>query len=178
MSNFGRSRRRKTRYEIPKEEQDKLVKDLKEFPTKLRNRILRSAYKEWGEIVKGSVKSGITWDDRAMRRQVHQKIKSFRRGKVLWTSIGIKTSRSKDSPLVGWRAHFYNGGWRPYPKGTPTDGKGKGRAWRRGKRGVVGQKIYETRFMSSAADQHQSKLVPILQETIKRVVQEISQGNQ
>lgn len=180
--NFARTfqrngRKSRVTINLPEEEVKRLIKELQQFPTKLRNKILRNGFKEWGQTLKSAIKGNITWDDPKMSRNVHQKIKTFKRGKVMWSAVGIKTGHNGNEELPGWRAHFYDNGFRVYPKGRPTDRKGKGRGWRQGLRGVLGDKIYNTKFITKAADAHQKDILPIVQKKIQETLQDMTRIN-
>lgn len=92
----------------------------------------------------------------------------------------------------GWRAHLYEAGWRAWPKGAPVSsrvepkrvGKYKGgdpnrarailafvrrdNRWRKGRRGVVGTRHYERRFMRRATVAMQGQITSSLVESINR----------
>lgn len=143
---------------------------LEQIPKKLVNKTLRAALKEWGSMVVTAIKAGVTWNAPKTRRAAALKIKTYKRGKVMWMGIGIRT----DLGHPGRLAHLYNEGFRPYPKGRPSGVTGKGKGWRKNLKGVGGNVIYQTGFITNAKEKLQNRLIPIISQHINRVIKEIS----
>ena len=59
--------------------------------------------------------------DPEMRRDGIVKLKTYKRGKVFWAGVGVR----KDNLGSGWRAHFWNNGFRVWQKGLRKDGTPK-----------------------------------------------------
>lgn len=106
----------------------------------------------------------------------------------------------------GWRSHLYEAGWRSWPKGRRQDdaafaeilgarkrqgnyrGGDPNRArailafvrrenrWRKGQRGVVGQRHYETRYISRAARATMPLLRTKLEMAVESARREMSRG--
>lgn len=106
----------------------------------------------------------------------------------------------------GWRSHLYEAGWRSWPKGRRQNdaafaeilgarkrqgnyrGGDPNRAravlafvrrenrWRRGQRGVVGQRHYETRYISRAARATMPLLRTKLEMAVESARREMSRG--
>lgn len=161
------------KYKVDQSSARGVVAVLSRVPTRLRNKIIREAYKEWGQGVIGAIRKNISWNSKNMKRAVKQVIKSYRRGKIMYSCVGVEDGGSRDNKSKpGWRAHMYDQGWTPYPKGKPTNrrGKGLGRAWRKGLRNQGGTKIYKTEFISKTAPM-EIGMVAILEKRIQQMIQ-------
>lgn len=145
---------------------------LEGLATKVRNKAVRSAFREWSKEVIQTMRGYVTWDAPAFRRSIAAKIKSFNRGKKMWMGIGVR----KDGDRPGWQSNFYESGWRPWVKGTPSGKTGKG--WRAGlaKRNLSTQ-IYDTGFMSKAYRQHMGSFSRILTNKVAEILRTSKQGN-
>jgi hypothetical protein len=123
----------------------KVRSELDLLPKRLQNKIIRKALRSLGSSITADVKTGISWEDPEVRRNIKVKIKSYKRGKLIWMGVGALRG-ANDYVLL--RARWYNDGWKPYPKGVPTGRKGKG--WRRGLRNAGGTTIYKTEYINNA----------------------------
>ena len=99
------------------------------LPTKIRGKIVRKGLREWGNRLKTAMQRRVWRRDRETRRNVAVKIKTYRRGRVIWCGVGVR----KDGTRPGWRSHFFDGGFRPWQKGIKADGSAKRAATRRGR---------------------------------------------
>lgn len=70
------------------------------------------------------------------------------------------------------KAHSYNNGWKPYPKGRPTNRKGKG--WRKGMRKLGGTKIYNTGFVNRAYDDAKMMAGDMLYQNVLEAIKELN----
>jgi hypothetical protein len=114
----------------------RVVRDLDAIDVKTRARIIKSGMRDWGRLVAKQVKRNVTWKATNTPRATIQKVKTYPKGasakriKRIWVGVGIKEgARSPGKEVVGrygeffpgWRAHFYEAGWSPWPKGRPTN---------------------------------------------------------
>ena len=135
----------------------------------------RGILKTIGTLAVDRMRSGITWDSKYMRKACTYKIKSYKRAKYYWVGVGVLKAGTegvgnrKVKVNPGWRAHMYDRGWRPFPKGAVVDKKGKG--WRkRDKR--VGALIYATHFIDNANFSHadvRARVQVAVNEVIRRL---------
>ena len=150
-----------------------LEKDFKKLPSKIR-KPFRKILRTWGKSVVGEIKNNMTWKTKNMKKSVKQLVISQKRGTLLHSKIGVlKGKGSKTDPSniknPGWRMHMYERGWRPFPKGREHGRKGKG--WREGMYRIVGNKIYETRFISKVYPRYNE-----LDNLIANAIQEVIRG--
>lgn len=142
---------------------------LQDFEVKLQRRILRKGLRALGNQLKNEIQSNITHQSKVMRRSVRIKVKTYKRGKLMWMGVGFPVHEYPD-----WRtpvkARCYNNGWRPYPKGRKQSAKGKG--WRKGQRKLGGTKIYETQFLSKVYNSAPARLEKMLYENVLEVIKE------
>lgn len=96
----------------------KLGVALNRLPPDIRRKVARKGLREWGKRVVREVKRGVLPQDEETRRDVAVKVKSYRKGKVIWAGVGVR----KDGLRVGWRSHFWDGGFRVWQKGMKADG--------------------------------------------------------
>jgi len=154
----------------------KLTKELTDIPRRTIIKVARKGARRWFKIVKQVIKSNITWDDPKMKRSLQDRIVVLKKKRGLWFGVGIASGIKSDGVDGGeWmaaRGRWFEGGYRPYPKGkpVPVKNKAKGRKWRDGLKGQGGQPIYATHFIerSAASTQH---LLPnlILDELAKEM---------
>lgn len=156
---------------------------MRDFNARARQVVVKRALRDFGSAMVKRIKSNIKWRGRNTRRAVVAKVVRYPKGgrpetrKYLWLGIGIRTGMRPPGKTVqgrygdmfpGWRAHFYEAGWRTWPKGrrasndaafaeaTGTRRRGNYRGgdpnrarailafvrrenhWRKGKRGIVG----------------------------------------
>lgn len=142
---------------------------LEEVPKRIQRKVLRKALKEFGNQCVSTIRSRITWNSKKLKRKIGVKTKTYKRGNIIWMGAGALLRTDSD-----WRtlvkAHAYDGGWRPYPKGHPTNAKGKG--WRKGKRRLGGTKIYQTGFISSTYRSMMPKAPRIIESAILDALRE------
>jgi hypothetical protein len=162
----------RVKFEMDEKSAVAVKKALEGLATKVRNKAVRLAFREWSKEVIQSMKANVTWNAPKFRRAIAAKIKSFNRGKKMWMGVGVR----KDGGKPGWQSNFYEGGWRPWVKGTPSGKTGKG--WRAGlaKRNLSTQ-IYDTHFISRAYRQHMGSFSRILTNRVKEVLGTSKQGN-
>lgn len=149
-------------------------RSLKKVPSLIR-KPFRGIFKTIGALAVDRMRSGITWNSKYMRAACTYKIKSYKRAKYYWVGVGVLKAGSqgvgnrKVKVNPGWRAHMYDRGWRPFPKGAVVDKKGKG--WRkRDKR--VGALIYATHFIDNANFSHadvRARVQIAVNEVIRRL---------
>ena len=134
-------------YEIDKKSVSEINRALSNFTKAMRNKILRKGLRKWGASVAASIKSNVTWDGASFRRSVAIKTKSYRRGKILWMGVGLRS----DGQYRGKLAHLFENGFRP-----------RGR----------GDKIFNTKFISTAYAANASKLLPSIRQAIEEAIKE------
>ena len=197
----------------------RVVRDLDAIDVKTRARIIKKGMRDWGRLVAKQVKRNVTWKARNTPRATIQKVKTYPKGasakriKRIWVGVGIKEgARSPGKEVVGrygeffpgWRAHFYEAGWSPWPKGRPTnfvmDPTGQKRAgnyrgqpasrmrsilafarranrWRKGKRRINGtRRVYITRFIGRAGMKYRSAIPFYIARSAREAIQEVARG--
>ena len=113
----------------------RVIRELGDINVKTRARIIKSGLRDWGRLVVKQVKRNVSWKAFNTPRAAIQKVKTYPKGasakrlKRIWLGIGIKEGARSPGKEVrgrygefypGWRAHFYEAGWSPWPKGRPT----------------------------------------------------------
>jgi hypothetical protein len=113
----------------------RVIRELDMINLKTRTKIIKNGLRDWGRKVAKQVKRNVTWKATNTPRAAIQKVKTYPKGasykrlKRIWLGVGIKEgARSPGKEVVGrygdyfpgWRAHFYEAGWSPWPKGRPT----------------------------------------------------------
>jgi hypothetical protein len=166
-----------------------LGKALAEMPLAVRNKIVRKGLRAWGTRVVKAVRRGVLPADRETRRDVAVKIKSYRRGRVMWAAVGVR----KDGMRVGWRSHFWDGGFRVWQKGIKADGTPKReptragrnpnprfvpfsyrRDWRDGKtKRNLGRRIGRRLYLTRARAQY----APLAEQYVRDAVAEAIRGS-
>ncbi len=150
---------------------NEIISTLQKFEKKVQKKLLRQGLRKLGNQLALRIKSGITWNSKKVYRSVRVKIKSYKRGRIMWMGVGFINSATDD-----WKtkvkAHAYNRGWRPYPKGRPTNRKGKG--WRKGVRRLGGAKIYDTKFVDKVYQQAPPLINQMLYDNITQAIKELS----
>ena len=137
-----------------------LTATLQHLEPNIRKKVVRIALHSWAQKVKKTMKRGAYRKAIHTRAAVMAKVKVYRR--AVWAGIGVATGKLTKGItkgrygdfLPGWRAHFYDGGWRAYKKGLPSTHLGKGRSWRKGVRGTLGAVRYATGFIRRAYAAH------------------------
>lgn len=114
---------------------NRVIRELDMINVKTRTKIIKSGLRDWGRKVVKQVKRNVSWKAINTPRAAIQKVKTYPKGasakrlKRIWLGVGIKEgARSPGKEVVGrygeyfpgWRAHFYEAGWSPWPKGRPT----------------------------------------------------------
>lgn len=137
-----------------------LTQTLEHLEPNIRKKVVRIALHSWANKVKRTMKRG------AYRKAIHTKASIVAKVKVyrnaIWAGVGVLTGKLTKGRTEGrygdfapgWRAHFYDGGWRAYQKGLPSTHLGKGRGWRKGVRGTLGAVRYATGFIRRAYAAH------------------------
>lgn len=150
---------------------NRIIDSLKQFETKLQRKVLRQGLRKLGEEIKLKIRVAIPVNSKRLLRGVKVKIKSYKRGRKIWMGVGYIYSGTDD-----WRtkvmAHSYDKGFRPYPKGRPTNAKGKG--WRSGLRKLGGQKIYETKFMQKIYNSTKNDAQEMLYQNVLQAIKELN----
>lgn len=101
------------------------------LPKAIRGKIIRKGLRAWGERTAKMVKAMTRRKDVRTRRGVKVKIKTYKRGKVIWCGVGVKKGKGPND--VGWKSHFHDQGYRAWKKGIKADGsvKKQPRQWGR-----------------------------------------------
>ena len=159
------------RYSTDQKSVNQIAETLKNFEKKIAKKLLRKGLKKLGQQLALRIKTNITWNSKKLYRSVKVKIKTYKRGKIIWMGVGFINDNSDD-----WRtkvkAHAYNSGWKPYPKGRPTNRKGKG--WRKGLRRLGGQKIYNTGFVTRVYRTAQEQARDMLYQNVVEAIKELN----
>lgn len=121
---------------------------LKGIPLKIQKKLVRQVLRKIGKEILQKMRANVTWNDPKFRRMLKVKIKTYKRGRYIWMGVGaLKGFGGEDwKQLV--KAHAYNSGWMPYPKGRPTNRKGKN--WRKGLRKIQAPKVWITQWRDKA----------------------------
>ena len=157
------------RYSVDQQSVNQIQIALQNFEKKLQRRIARKGLRKLGERLKQGIINNIYWDDKELKRNIRIRVKSYKRGNLIWMGVGY-IERPADDWRIKVRAHSYDKGWRAYPKGRPTDRKGKD--WRKGLRRLGGHKIWITRFLSKEYETAKRIAPDILLESIREVIRE------
>lgn len=148
-----------------------IISTLRNFEVKVQKKLMRQGLRKLGAELALHIKSGIYWNDNKLRRKVKVKVKSYKRGRKIWMGAGFLNDNDEDWKIKV-RAHAYNNGWRPYPKGRPTNRKGKG--WRKGLRRLGGEKIWNTQFVTNVYKNTLPKAQDMLLDNIKEAIRELN----
>ncbi len=194
------------------------LRDLEAVPVRVRSKVAKKSLRTWGKLVAKSVKRNISWNGRNTKRAVTVKVKTYPKGasnarvKRIWLGIGVREGLRSPGREVkgrygdiypGWRAHFYEAGWTPWPKGLKPgrlddpkpkrQGNYRGQPaarmrailafvrrqnrWRKGLRRVQGgARIYITRFLGRAGAANVARLPEILAAGAREAITEVSRG--
>lgn len=161
------------KYSTDQKSVDSIIGVLKNFEKKIQRKVMRKGLRKLGEQLALRIRSNITWNDNTLRRKVKVKIKSYKRGTIIWMGAGFINDNSDDWKLKV-RAHAYNSGWTPYPKGRKTNRKGKG--WRKGLRRLGGTKIYHTEFVTKVHRDTLPFAERMLYDNVLEAIKELSNG--
>ena len=152
------------KYEIDRSSVRALESALRDYPPNVTRKVMRIAVTAWARKVAVTMKTHVWRNAHHTRRAVIAKVLTFKN--ALWAGVGVATGKRAPGKRVegnygdflpGWRAHFYENGWRAFiPNGTSY--AGKGRAWRKGVRGAGGPKRYARQFMAKAHATHRGGL--------------------
>lgn len=201
---------RVVRIDVDVEGINDVLKDMEAISTKLRTRMIKRTLRDWGKQVAKAAKAGVSWKSRKLRRNIVQKVTSYPKGasaartRRIWLGVGVKRLPGTIREDVGARAHFYEAGWRPWPKGRPTriavgadrpkrQGNYRGQPaarmrailafarrmnrWRKRFRRIQGgTKYYETRYLGNAGKRLGPRLSPMIAESANAVLAEVSRG--
>jgi hypothetical protein len=142
----------------------------------IRRKAIRTAAKKWSIKVINAIKSNIDWNEGTIQDYLDFKVKSLKRGQILWIGVGslagkkIRTESNAGTAWVASKVRWYNDGWRPVPKGYKSGRKGRG--WRKGVRNLGGTVYYNTKFVDRAHAQTQDSFVQIVSNEIIKAINE------
>lgn len=187
-----------------------ILRDMEAISTGVRTRMIKRTLRDWGRMVAKAAKRNVSWKSRKLRRNIIQKVKSYPKGasasrtRRIWVGVGVKRLPGTIREDVGARAHFYEAGWRPWPKGRPTgiqlgeqrpkrQGNYRGQPparmrailafarrlnkWRkRFSRIQGGVKYYETRYFAKAGKLLGPRLSPMIADSANAAIAEVSRG--
>lgn len=211
MSGFNIRQPRKSRgisIDIDVDAISETLRDLQAVPLKVRAKVIKKGLREWGRIVIKSAKRNVSWRSRLLRRNIIQKVVTYPKGasnarvKRIWLGVGIRRIPGTIRQDVGRRAHFYEGGWSPWPKGiTPRrvevervkrQGNYRGQPpermrailafvrrsnrWRSRLKGVKRARIYQTRYLGKAGATNASRLAQLLSASANEAIMEVANG--
>jgi len=115
-----------------------LTDRLESIDKQLRKQIVKKALRKWGAEVRKAARQFAWRNAERTKRQLTVKVKAYK--KAIWAGVGVKTAKTKtnpseqragrNSPLVGWKAHFMEVGWRAWPRGKSGNKERIGEALR------------------------------------------------
>lgn len=123
-------------FEMETESINDVIRSMRDFNARARQVIVKRALRDFGSMMVKRIKANITWKDRELRRHVMQKVVRYPKGgrpetrKYLWLGVGVRTgARPMGKEITGrfggdfpgWRAHLFEAGYRPWPKGRKSD---------------------------------------------------------
>ena len=184
------------------------IRDLQAVPLKVRARVIKKALREWGRIVVKSAKRNVSWRSKVLKRNIIQKVATYPKGasnarvKRIWLGIGVRRIAGSIRVDVGRRAHLYEAGWSPWPKGvTPRRvavdrvkrrGNYRGQPpermrailafarrmnrWRSRLKGTKANRVYVTRYLGNAGATHVARLSQLMAESANAAILEVSNG--
>ena len=184
------------------------IRDLQAVPLKVRARVIKKALREWGRIVVKSAKRNVSWRSKVLKRNIIQKVATYPKGasnarvKRIWLGIGVRRIPGSIRVDVGKRAHLYEAGWSPWPKGvTPRRvavdrvkrrGNYRGQPpermrailafarrmnrWRSRLKGTKANRVYVTRYLGNAGATHVARLSQLMAESANAAILEVSNG--
>lgn len=118
-------------FTVSKHDMEKIRESVERLPKGIRGKIVRKGLRAWGDRTARMVKAMTRRKDVRTRRGVKVKIKTYKRGKVIWCGVGVKKGKGVND--VGWKSHLHDGGYRTWRKGVKADGSvaKKPRLWNR-----------------------------------------------
>ena len=184
------------------------VRDLQAVPLKVRAKVIKKALRDWGRLVIKSAKRNVSWKSKVLKRNIIQKVRTYPKGasnarvKRIWLGIGVRRIPGSIRVDVGKRAHLYEAGWSPWPKGvTPRRvavdrvkrrGNYRGQPpermrailafarrmnrWRSRLKGTKSGRVYATRYLGRAGTRHQARLSQLMAESANAAILEVSNG--
>ena len=129
----------------------KLQAELSRLAAKVILKGARKGMNLWAVEAKGLVRSNLAttnFDSASLRKSIVHKVVRLKRGRGLWVGVGIAGGKSWGTRnfFIAHLGRWYETGWTPYPKGRPTNAKGKD--WRKGVYSVGGTRIFRTNFLT------------------------------
>lgn len=118
-------------FSVSYKDREKIREAVERLPKAIRGKIIRKGLRAWGDRTAQMVKAMTRRKDVRTRRGVRVKIKTYKRGKVIWCGIGVKKGKGIND--VGYKSHMHDGGYRAWQKGVKADGTAakKPRLWNR-----------------------------------------------
>jgi len=183
------------RFSVSYEDRQKIQQAVERLPKAIRGKIIRKGLRAWGTRTAQLVKAAARRKDVRTRRGVRIKIKTYKRGKVIWCGIGVKKGKGVND--VGWKSHLHDGGYRAWNKGTKADGSpakqprlwnrnpnprlvpfSYRRDWRKGlSKRNLGKVIYEVGYMTKPGRTMQPKVRSYVEDAIAEAIrQETKRG--
>jgi hypothetical protein len=159
---------------------------LKRLPVEVRTKVARKGIRAWGKLAVRALRRAVIPQDLETRRDAALKVKTYKRGKVIWGAVGIR----KDGARVGWRSHLWDGGFRVWQKGIKADGTpqkpvtrpgrnpnprivpfSQKRGWRDGKgRRNLGRRIGRTMYLSRTNARWQPEAGRFVRDAIEEAI--------
>jgi hypothetical protein len=174
---------------------------LSELPQKMRGKVLRGALRRTLKRQLTASRAAARPQDVRTRRDIAIKTKTYKRGRVIWASVGVlfdAAGTRRDSTRQGWRAHFHDVGYRPWRKGVKADGTAPkvprgdaprnrnarfapfirfNKGWRLGKKGRnLGGRILRTGFLFAPARAFEPQIIRAVQSEVEQQVKESNSG--
>ena len=168
------------RYQFRASEEDvaAVTAALKRLPEGIRRKVARKGIREWAKRLRTAVRAMAYPKAKRTRRNLAVKVKTYKRA-IVWGAVGVKSSGERRSD-PSWRSHLFDGGWRPWPKGTRSSqsrtaeanaprragnwkpnygaklpaGAATNRGWRKGLRRRYGNRIFRLQYLTQPARSH------------------------
>lgn len=190
-------------YRIDPRSMAELHEILSQFPDKMRSKVLRGALRKTLTQQMKATRSAARAEDVRTKRDIILKTKTYKRGKVIWASVGVRWDiggTRRNSAHQGWRAHFHDVGYRAWRKGMranamrPDEPRQPSRpsrnpnprfapfirfnkGWRKGKKGInLGGVRLNTGYLMIPARMFEPKILKSVREELGKAVQETNNG--
>jgi len=190
------------RFQFRASEQDvaAVTAALKRLPEGIRRKIARKGIREWAKKLRTAVRAMAYPKAKRTRRNLAVKVKTYRRS-IVWGAVGVKASGyGREDP--SWRSHLFDGGWRPWPKGTKSSqsrtakataarrvGEWKpnynaklpaastmNRGWRKGLRRRFGARIFRLQYLTQPAQSHVQYARTAVVNAVEEALKEAGRG--
>lgn len=155
---------------------EEISRALQGVEKRIQRKALRKGMRNWAKEIQTRVKANINWNEkgRGLKRFIIAKSATYKRGRIVWTGVGIAggdmTSSKDEQVRARSKANWYNNGWHAYPKGEKSGRKGRG--WRKGLRGRKGSLVYNTKFFDRAYEGADDLLIKHITEAVQEGIRD------